>query len=66
MPSNPCRVGCCDTNKYVELFADKFNVPVLGRDANMTSAHAEGITTYLFCVEKHNFDVFHIDYIKCA
>lgn len=23
-------------NKYVELFADKFNVPVLGRDANMT------------------------------
>ena len=24
-------------NKYVELFADKFNVPVLGRDANMTS-----------------------------
>ena len=28
-------------NKYVELFADKFNVPVLGRDANMTSAHEE-------------------------
>ena len=27
-------------NKYVELFADKFNVPVLGRDANITSAHA--------------------------
>ena len=35
-------------NKYVELFADKFNVPVLGRDANMTSAHAEGITIINF------------------
>ena len=35
-------------NKYVELFADKFNVPVLGRDAKMTSAHAEGITIINF------------------
>ena len=35
-------------NKYVELFAHKFNVPVLGRDANMTSAHAEGITIINF------------------
>ena len=30
------------------FFADKFNVPVLGRDANMTSAHAEGITIINF------------------
>lgn len=35
-------------NKYVELFAEKFNVPVLGRDANMTSASAEGITIINF------------------
>lgn len=35
-------------NRYVELFADRFNVPVLGRDANMTSAHAEGITIINF------------------
>lgn len=35
-------------DKYVELFADKFGVPVLGRDANMTSATAEGITIINF------------------
>ncbi len=35
-------------NKYVEIFADKFNVPVLGRNANMTSATAEGITIINF------------------
>ena len=35
-------------NKYVEIFAGKFNVPVLGRDANMTSAAAEGITIINF------------------
>ena len=35
-------------NKYVELFAEWFGVPVLGRDANMTSAHAEGITIINF------------------
>ena len=29
-------------NKYVEIFAEKFNVPILGRDANMISASAEG------------------------
>ena len=23
-------------NKYVDIFAEKFNVPVLGKDANMT------------------------------
>ena len=27
-------------NKYVEIFAEKFNVPILGRDANMISASA--------------------------
>ena len=35
-------------NKYVELFAEKFNVPVMGLDANMTSASAEGITIINF------------------
>ena len=35
-------------NNYVEIFAERFNVPVLGRDANMTSAHAEGITIINF------------------
>lgn len=34
--------------KYVELFADKFKVPILGRDANMISASAEGITIINF------------------
>ena len=41
-------------NKYVELFADRFNVPVLGRDAYMTSAKAEGITIINFCMGSHN------------
>ena len=35
-------------NKYVEIFAEKFNVPILGRDANMISARAEGITIVNF------------------
>ena len=35
-------------DKYVEIFAELFNVPVLGRDANMTSAHADGITIINF------------------
>ena len=35
-------------NKYVEIFAEKFNVPITGRDANMISAHAEGITIINF------------------
>lgn len=35
-------------NKYVEIFADKFNVPVIGHDANMISADAEGITIINF------------------
>ena len=35
-------------NNYVELFAEKFNVPILGRDANMISATAEGITIINF------------------
>ena len=35
-------------NKYVEIFAEKFNVPILGRDANMISASAEGITIVNF------------------
>ena len=34
--------------KYVELFAEKFGVPVLGRDANMISASAEGMTIINF------------------
>lgn len=35
-------------NKYVEIFAKKFNVPIIGREANMTSAVAEGITIINF------------------
>ena len=35
-------------NKYVEIFAEKFNVPIIGRDANMISAHAEVITIINF------------------
>lgn len=35
-------------NKYVEIFAEKFNVPIIVRDANMISAHAEGITIINF------------------
>lgn len=35
-------------NNYVEIFAERFGVPVLGRDANMTSAHANGITIINF------------------
>ena len=31
-------------NKYVEIFAEKFNVPIFGKDANMISASAEGMT----------------------
>ena len=39
---------CTNFNKYVEIFAEKFNVPILGRDANMISASAEGITIVNF------------------
>ncbi len=35
-------------NKYVELFAKRFNVPVMGRDANMMSATAGEITIINF------------------
>lgn len=35
-------------NKYVEMFAEDFGVEVIGRDANMTSASANGITIINF------------------
>lgn len=35
-------------NNYVEIFAEGFGVPVLGRDANMITAYAEGITIINF------------------
>lgn len=35
-------------NKYVEIFADEFGAPILGKDANMTSAAAEDITIINF------------------
>jgi AMP nucleosidase len=35
-------------DKYVELFAQYFEVPVLGYDANMTSATANGMTIINF------------------
>lgn len=35
-------------DKYVEIFAKKFNVPILGHDANMISATANGMTIINF------------------
>ena len=35
-------------DKYVELFAQRFDVPVVGYDANMTSATANGMTIINF------------------
>ena len=35
-------------NKYVEIFAEKFNVPILGKDDNMNSESAKGITIINF------------------
>ena len=34
--------------KYVEIFAEQFGVEVMGRDANMISADANGITIINF------------------
>ena len=41
-------------DKYVELFAKRFGVPVVGKDANMTSASAQGITIINFCMGSPN------------
>jgi AMP nucleosidase len=35
-------------NQYVQLFADKFHVPVFGKDGNMPNATANGITIINF------------------
>lgn len=35
-------------NKYVEIFANHFNVPIVGEDGNMPNASAEGITIINF------------------
>ena len=35
-------------DKYVEIFAEHFNVPILGKDANMISATAHGMTIINF------------------
>jgi AMP nucleosidase, putative len=35
-------------NKYVEIFAEYYDVPILGLDANMPNASAEGITIINF------------------
>lgn len=35
-------------SKYVEVFADHFNVPILGLDGNMPNASADGITIINF------------------
>lgn len=35
-------------DKYVEIFAEHFNVPILGKDANMISATANGMTIINF------------------
>lgn len=34
--------------KYIEIFAEHFNVPILGEDSNMPNASAEGITIINF------------------
>ena len=34
--------------KYVEIFAEHFNVPIIGLDSNMPNASAEGITIINF------------------
>ncbi len=41
-------------NKYVEIFAEKFNVPILGKDANMISASAERMTIINFVMGSPN------------
>lgn len=35
-------------NKYVEIFAEHFNVPIVGEDGNMPNASADGITIINF------------------
>lgn len=35
-------------SKYVEIFAEHYNVPILGQDANMPNASADGITIINF------------------
>ena len=35
-------------SKYVEIFANHFNVPILGEDSNMPSASADGVTIINF------------------
>jgi len=35
-------------NKYVQLFAEKFDVPIIGQDGNMPNASANGITIINF------------------
>ncbi len=35
-------------NNYVEMFAEEFNVPIVGRDGNMINASADGITIINF------------------
>ena len=35
-------------NKYVEIFANHYNVPIIGQDANMPNASADGITIINF------------------
>ena len=51
-------------NKYVELFAEKFGVEVRGRDANMTSASAHGITIINFGMGSPNAAII-TDLLTC-
>ena len=39
-------------SKYVEIFANHFNVPILGEDGNMPNASAEGVTIINFRSEE--------------
>jgi AMP nucleosidase len=39
---------------YIELFAEKFNVPIVGENRNMPNATAEGITIINFGIGSPN------------
>ena len=41
-------------NHYVELFADRYNVPILGREGSMPNASADGITIINFGIGSPN------------
>ena len=53
-------------DKYVELFAQRFQVPVLGYDANMTSATACGMTIINFGMGSPNAAIIMICWVPSS